>query len=137
VDDLIIPSVTGKSSENSTTTFYQLVTQVSQKLFNCLMKCTIKHIRIFYGMHAVVCRDITNGAVYITIISTNVNKDKSMLIYRHAFTVKRCSATCFDFKEVITRRTYKNSVLVLELYFNIEPCYYNVFYFYGKTLPYF
>jgi hypothetical protein len=46
----------------------------------------------FYGMHPVVCRDIANGAVYTTIISTNVNKNKSTLMYRHSFNLLRCSA---------------------------------------------
>jgi hypothetical protein len=50
-------------------------------------------------------------------------------MYHYSFNVQRCSATCFDFQEVIIRRTYKNSVLVLELHFNIDPYYYNFLYF--------
>jgi hypothetical protein len=59
-----------------------------------------------YGMHPVVCHAIT-------IISTNVNKNKLILMYRHQFVVQRCSTTCFDLQEVIARRSYKNSVLVV------------------------
>jgi hypothetical protein len=62
--------------------------------------------------------NIANGAVYTTIISTNVNEDKSILIYHHPFILQKCSATCFELQDII-RRTYKNSVLVLQLYFNI------------------
>jgi hypothetical protein len=76
-----------------------------------------------------VCHGITNGTVYTTILYTNVNKDKSILMYRHSFIVQRCSTTCFDLQELIIRRTYKKSVLVLELYFNMDPYYYNLFYF--------
>jgi hypothetical protein len=54
-----------------------------------------------------------NGAVYTTIISTNVNKNKSILMYHHPFIVQRISATCFDLQKVIIRSTYNNSVLVL------------------------
>jgi hypothetical protein len=60
-----------------------------------------------YGMHPVVCLDIANGAVYTTV-STNVHKDKSILMYHRSFSVQRCSATCFDLHEVIIRITYKN-----------------------------
>jgi hypothetical protein len=76
-----------------------------------------------YGMHPVVCHAIANGAVYITIISTNVNKDNSILMYHHLFIVQRYSARCFDLQEVIIRRTYKNSVLVLKLNFKVDPYY--------------
>jgi hypothetical protein len=69
------------------------------------------------------------GVVYTKIISTNVNKDKSILMYRHSFIMQRCSAICFDLQDVINRRTYKNSVLVLELYFNMDSYYYNCFIF--------
>jgi hypothetical protein len=79
-------------------------------------------------MHPAVCHDITNGAVCTTVISTNVNKDKSILMYHLSFIVHRCSATCFDLQEVIIRRTYSNSILVLELYFNMDRFYYS-FYF--------
>jgi hypothetical protein len=50
-------------------------------------------------------------------------------MYEDSFAVQWCSATCFDLQEVISQRTYKNSVLVLELYFNMEPHFYNLFYF--------
>jgi hypothetical protein len=39
---------------------------------------------------------ITNGAVYTTIISTNVNRGKLIVMYRHPFIVQICSVTCFD-----------------------------------------
>jgi hypothetical protein len=64
-----------------------------------------------------------------TIISTNINKHTSVLIYHHPFILQRCSTTCFDFQEVVIRCTYKNSGLILELYFNMDPYYYNLFYF--------
>jgi hypothetical protein len=76
---------------------------------------------LLHGMHPIVCQDNKNGADYLTIISVNVNKDKFILIYHHSFIVQSCSATCFDLQEVIIRCTYKNSVLVLELYFNMDP----------------
>jgi hypothetical protein len=45
-------------------------------------------------------------------------------MYHHSVIVQRRSATCFGLQEVINKRTYKNSVLVLELYFNMYPyCY--------------
>jgi hypothetical protein len=50
-----------------------------------------------------------------------MNKDKSILMYRHLFITQMCSATCFGLHEIIIRRTYKNPVLVFELYFNIDP----------------
>jgi hypothetical protein len=56
-------------------------------------------------MLRVVCRDITNGAVYIIIISTNVNNNRSVLMYHHSFIVQRFSGTCFDLQLVIIRRT--------------------------------
>jgi hypothetical protein len=82
-----------------------------------------------YGVQPVVCYDIKNGAISTTVICMSVNKDKFILVYHHLFIVQRCSATCFDLQEVIIRHTYKNSVLVLELYFNMDPYYYNLFYF--------
>jgi hypothetical protein len=68
-----------------------------------------------YGMHRVVCHDITSGAVY-TVTSTSVNKDKSILIYHRSFIVQRCSttSTCFDLQEVIIRHTYLRSWALLE-----------------------
>jgi hypothetical protein len=39
--------------------------------------------------YAFFCVYIRNGAVYTTVISTNVNKDKSILMYHHSFTVYR------------------------------------------------
>jgi hypothetical protein len=36
-------------------------------------------------MHPVVCYDITYVAVYVTIVSTNVTRDKSILMYQHSF----------------------------------------------------
>jgi hypothetical protein len=50
-------------------------------------------------------------------------------MYCHSSTVEKISATCLDHQEVIIRRTYKNSVLALQLYFNMNPYYYNLFYF--------
>jgi hypothetical protein len=73
-----------------------------------------------YGMHAVVCCNITNGAI-CTIISTNVTKHKLILMQHHLFLVQRCLATCSVLQGVIIRHTNKNSVLVLELYFNMDP----------------
>jgi hypothetical protein len=35
-------------------------------------------------------------------------------MYHFSFIVKRCTAICFDLQEVIIRRIWKNSVLVLE-----------------------
>jgi mRNA-degrading endonuclease HigB of HigAB toxin-antitoxin module len=52
-----------------------------------------------------------------------------MLIYYHSFAVQRYSATCFDLQEVIIRNTYKNPLLVLKLYFDIDLYYYNSFIF--------
>jgi hypothetical protein len=63
------------------------------------------------------------------IVPANVNKDKSILMYHHSFIVQRDSTTYLDFQEFIFRRTYKNSVLILEFYFNIDPNYYKLFYF--------
>jgi hypothetical protein len=71
-------------------------------------------------MYPVVCHDITNRTVYTKIIYTNVNKDKSMLMYHHSFVVLRCSATCFDLQEFIIRSTY-NSIQELELIFVRTP----------------
>jgi hypothetical protein len=59
--------------------------------------------------------------------SATVNKDKSILLHYYSFIVQRCSATCFDLQDIIIRRTYKNSVIVLELYFNVDPYYFNLF----------
>jgi hypothetical protein len=64
-----------------------------------------------------LCHDIANGAVYTTVMSTNVNKDKSILMYHHSFILQWSSATCFDLREVIIRRTGEEfSIVVLELY---------------------
>jgi hypothetical protein len=60
-----------------------------------------------YGVHPVVSRDIINGDIYTTIISMNINKNKSILTYQHSFIVQSCSATCFNLQEVIIRRIYK------------------------------
>jgi hypothetical protein len=68
-------------------------------------------------MPPVVCRDISNRAVYTIIISTNVNKDKLVLTYHHSFIGQRCTATSCDLEVIIIRRTYKNSVLILVLNF--------------------
>jgi hypothetical protein len=56
-------------------------------------------------------------------------QNKSILIYHLSFTVQRCSATCFDIQEFIIRRIYKNSILILELYFNMDLHFYYLFYF--------
>jgi hypothetical protein len=49
-------------------------------------------------------------------------------MYHHSFIGQRCTATCFDLKDAI-RRIYNYSVIVLELYFNMNPYCYNLFYF--------
>jgi hypothetical protein len=51
-----------------------------------------------YGMRPVACHDTSNGAVYTTL-STNVNKDKSILMYHLSFNVQMCSATYFDLQD--------------------------------------
>jgi hypothetical protein len=66
-------------------------------------------------MYSVVSHDMTNWAVYIAIIFTNVKKDKSVLMHHHSYIVQRCSAECSDLQEVIITHTCKTSVLVLEL----------------------
>jgi hypothetical protein len=42
-----------------------------------------------YDMYPVVCHGITNGTVYTTLLYTNVNKDKSILMHYHLFIVPR------------------------------------------------
>jgi hypothetical protein len=91
-------------------------------------------MRDHYGMHPVVYHDIANGAVYTTILYTNVNKDKSILMYQHSFILQRCSTTCFDLQEVVIRCTNKNSVLVLKLYLNMDPDYYNLYLITNTTI---
>jgi hypothetical protein len=44
-------------------------------------------------------------------------KTKSILIYQHLFYGERCFPTYFDLHDVIIRRIFKNSMLVLELCF--------------------
>jgi hypothetical protein len=67
-------------------------------------------------------------AVYTTIIS--INKNKSILTYRHSITGQRYFVTYFDLHEVIIKRIYKISILVLGLFFNIDLYYYNLFSFF-------
>jgi hypothetical protein len=89
-----------------------------------------KNLFVFlYGMHPVVCQDIANRAVYTIKTSNNVNKENSILIYHHSFIMQRCSSTCFDLQEDIIRCNDKNSVLVFQLYFNMDTYYYNFFVF--------
>jgi hypothetical protein len=65
-----------------------------------VIQCVAVTENSLYGMHPVV----TNGTIYTTI-STNVNEDKTILIYHLSFTVQRSSATCFGLQEVIIRHT--------------------------------
>jgi hypothetical protein len=56
-----------------------------------------------------------------------VNKDKSIIMLSPFVYCAKVFATCFDLQEVIIRCTCKNSVLLLELYFNMDPYYYIFF----------